>query len=149
MSKRLSGAWFKLVDFQGTGTDIGMLMVPEEIGRHLERAKIAWTDYRRVPLASALRGTADHYLTIEPNVSQFHIARAPYPHEDAIMVIGLSAEEIGKQSGFCFMPSAEYIRAMLAPKPEPVAVAPRPEPSGPYLEAARAVTLGHWGAKSP
>lgn len=34
MSNRLSGAWFKLVDQRGN--DLGSLMVPEGVARHME-----------------------------------------------------------------------------------------------------------------
>lgn len=136
MSRRLLGAWFKVVDYQGSGTDLGTLMVPEEIGRHLEREKIAWTDYERLRLPSVSLGPFDPHME-SMNIRQFHIVRGYHPHEDAIMLIGLSPEEIGKERGFRFIPSLEYLRTALAPPAPALSVEPKPEPSGPYLAAAR------------
>lgn len=135
MSRRLSGAWFKLVNQRGNY--LGMLMMPEDAARHLEGKEYSYTTYRRpepgaFPTLSGIQ--ADMLLQ---QLHQFHIVKASYIAENAVFIIGITPDEIITEPGFAFLPSAEYIRAMLAPKPEPIAAEPKPELPGPYLAAAR------------
>lgn len=150
MSRRLSGAWFKLVTQRGD--DLGVLMMPEDIARHLEREKLAWTG-QEFP---QMRVSDFNPNTIPAIVDsrRYHIVRAHYPHEHAIFLVGISPEKLSERPGFAFLPSAHYMRCAHTdirtgePTLPPKAEEAKPEPSGLHLEAARAVTLEPWGAKS-
>lgn len=141
MSKRLSGAWFKLVTQRGD--DLGVLMVPEEIGRHLERETLAWAHYPRPNMPISCFDPVSMGNAINLTVRQFHIVRAHYPHEDAIFLVGMSPEQVAEERGFAFLPSAHYMRCTHTdirtgdPVPAPKVEEPKPEPPGPYLAAAR------------
>lgn len=133
MSRRLSGAWFKLVD---TGnTYLGALMMPEVLARHLEREKSSVVAYQRPPPITTFPSLRE--MQGDVTVRQYTISKAYYPMEDAVMVFGITPDDLALEPGFAFLPNADYLLAKLQPKPEPVVVAPRPEPPGPYLAAAR------------
>lgn len=152
MSSRLSGAWFKLVTSRGD--DLGVLMMPEDIARYLEKESPAWTgqDFPLMPTASFNPNSMNEIAPV--GTRTYHIVRAQYPHEHAIFLVGISPEKLSQRPGFAFLPSAHYMRCTHTdirtgePTLPPKAEEAKPEPSGLHLEAARAVTLEPWGAKS-
>lgn len=133
MSRRLSGAWFKLV--AQNGDHLGMLMVPEGVAKHLEGKEYAYTTAKQMKIDAywpTLKSMQESVI-----VHQFHIAQAGWCSDNAVHIVGITPEEIDGEPGFAFLPNADYLLAKLQPKPEPVVVAPRPELPGPYLAAAR------------
>jgi len=43
-------------------------------------------------------------------LEQYYIARGFYPQDEAIMIHGITPEELNDQRGFAFLPSAQYMR---------------------------------------
>jgi hypothetical protein len=110
MSKRLSGAWFKLVTQRGD--DLGVLMVPAEVATLLERGngRDSWVGYERPQLSVASfrpdRDLASAIIDMRP----YHIAPGYYPHDGAVFLVGISPERLSREPGFAFLPSAHYMR---------------------------------------
>lgn len=126
MPKRLSGAWFKLVE--PDGFYLGILMVPEQVASEIERRDGPFRYPRRPPMSMYTMWRDKLEPSAMMDMQIIDLVPAPYPMTDAIMVFGISLSDLNKEPGFAFIPSADYlnrgpaetVKKTAKTKPEPV-----------------------------
>jgi len=131
--KRLSGAWFKLVD--DAGICIGLLMVPERVAGVFEGGEFHVRCYRH-PGTPPVTWSPEMMNEAVVEFRFFLISQSwRYNARDALELQMITPEEIATEPGYAFIPSAEYLR-----RPAVVETPERkPEPPGKHLAAAREV----------
>lgn len=104
MPQRLSGIWFKLAE--PDGFYLGILMVPLQVALNLEdmgRGRVAAT--AALPSISSF-DPRERLSPAEYTINYIDLVQADHLLRDAIMVFGISASNLNKESGFAFIPSA-------------------------------------------
>jgi len=114
MPKRLSGAWFKLVE--PDGFYLGILMVPERIALSLEENRGPFNVPQRANWPSISFGMDIAPMDVSVKMMTFLPAYEP---PDALMVYGISMSDLNKEPGFAFIPGAEYMQRGPVPEKKP------------------------------
>ena len=117
------------------GIFLGVLMLPNRYADDLLNKRRVARVFRRGAVQSFydLRDTMCEAMSLS-----FFLIQPAYSHPDSFWLHGIAPEEICAESGFAFLPSAEYMRRPVAEEAA-APVEPQVKP-GPYLMAAREVS---------